>query len=233
MAKKTILLIEDTESDQRLAQAALEMEGYAVHIAASAEEGLRVLDEVEPDLVLLDLVLPGMDGLAACRQLRARSQVPIMMLTGKAEEVDKVIGLELGADDYLAKPYGTRELIARTRALLRRMDTLEHLSVPQRHLSLPLLEIDLPTRSVRVTGHEIPMTPKEFDLLYFLAAQPGRVFTRAEIMEKVWGYRPEDESYRTIDTHVKRLRQKIEESYDVPWTIATVWGVGYKFQQKE
>ena len=233
MAKKTIMLIEDTESDQRLACAVLEMEGYTVHVAGSAEDGLRMLEEVEPDLVLLDLVLPGMDGLAACQQLRARSQVPIMMLTGKSEEVDKVIGLELGADDYLAKPYGTRELIARTRALLRRMETLEHLSVPQRHLTLPSLEIDLPTRSVRVSGHEIPMTPKEFDLLYFLAAQPGRVFTRAEIMEKVWGYRPEDETYRTIDTHVKRLRQKIEETFDVPWTIATVWGVGYKFQQKE
>jgi DNA-binding response OmpR family regulator len=227
------MLIEDTESDQRLARAALEMEGYTVHVAGSAEDGLRMLEEVEPDLVLLDLVLPGMDGLAACQQLRARSQVPIMMLTGKSEEVDKVIGLELGADDYLAKPYGTRELIARTRALLRRMETLEHLSVPQRHLTLPQLEIDLPTRTVRVAGHEIPMTPKEFDLLYFLAAQPGRVFTRAEIMEKVWGYRPEDETYRTIDTHVKRLRQKIEETYPVPWTIATVWGVGYKFQQKE
>jgi two-component system response regulator ResD len=113
------------------------------------------------------------------------------------------------------------------------MENLEHLSVPQRHLTLPLLEIDLPTRTVRVAGQEIPMTPKEFDLLYFLAAQPGRVLTRGEIMEKVWGYRPEDETYRTIDTHVKRLRQKIEETFDVPWTIATVWGVGYKFQQKE
>jgi DNA-binding response OmpR family regulator len=233
MAKKTILLIEDAESDQRLAQAALATEGYQVLVAASAEEGLRLFEEAEPDLVLLDLVLPGMDGLAACRQLRARTQVPIMMLTAKGEEVDKVIGLELGADDYLAKPYGTRELIARVRALLRRMDTFEHLTIPQRHLSLPLLEIDLPTRSVRVAGQDITMTPKEFDLLYFLAAQPGRVFTREEIMEKVWGYRPEDESYRTIDTHIKRLRQKIEERYEVPWTIATVWGVGYKFQLKE
>ena len=230
---KTILLIEDTESDQRLAQAALEMEGYTVHPASSAEEGLRLFEEVEPDLVLLDLVLPGMDGLAACRLLRTRSQVPIMMLTGKSEEVDKVIGLELGADDYLAKPYGIRELIARVRALLRRMDSFEHLTIPQRHLSLPLLEIDLPMRSVRVAGQEITMTPKEFDLLYFLAAQPGRVFTREEIMQKVWGYRPEDASFRTIDTHVKRLRQKLEEEYEVPWTVATVWGVGYKFEVKE
>ena len=230
---KTILLIEDTESDQRLAQAALEMEGYTVHPASSAEEGLRLFEEVEPNLVLLDLVLPGMDGLAACRQLRTRSQVPIMMLTGKSEEVDKVIGLELGADDYLAKPYGIRELIARVRALLRRMDSFEHLTIPQRHLSLPLLEIDLPMRSVRVAGQEITMTPKEFDLLYFLAAQPGRVFTREEIMQKVWGYRPEDASFRTIDTHVKRLRQKLEEEYEVPWTVATVWGVGYKFEVKE
>ena len=233
MAKKTILLIEDSPSDQRLAQAALEMEGYAVCVAGTAEEGLQLFEEIEPHLVLLDLVLPGMDGLAACRQLRARSQVPVMMLTGKGEEVDKVVGLELGADDYLAKPYGPREMIARVRALLRRMDTSEHVTIPQRHLSMPLLEIDLPTRSVRVTGQEIAMTPKEFDLLYFLAAQPGRVYTREEIMEKVWGYRPSDDSYRTMDTHVKRLRQKLEESYQVPWTIATVWGVGYKFQSKD
>ena len=233
MAKQTVLLIEDTESDQRLAQAALEMEGYTVHVAGSAEEGLRIFDEAQPQLVLLDLVLPGMDGLGCCRQLRLRSAIPIMMLTGKSEEVDKVIGLELGADDYLAKPYGIRELIARVRALLRRMESVEQLTVPQRHLSLPLLEVDLPTRSVRVTGEEITMTPKEFDLLYFLAAQPGRVFTRQEIMEKVWGYRPEDDSYRTIDTHIKRLRQKLEEEYTVPWTVATVWGVGYKFELKE
>lgn len=233
MAKRTVLLIEDNESDQRLAQAALGNEGYQVLIAPSAEEGLRLYEEAEPDLVLLDLVLPGMDGLAACRQLRARTQVPIMMLTAKGEEVDKVIGLELGADDYLPKPYGTRELVARVRALLRRMETFEHLTVPQRHLSLPQMEIDLPTRSVRVAGQDVTMTPKEFDLLYFLASQPGRVFKREEIMEKVWGYRPRDESYRTVDTHVKRLRQKIEERYEVPWTIATVWGVGYKFQLKE
>lgn len=233
MAKQTILLIEDSESDQRLAQAALGAEGYHVHVADSAEEGLRLLEETDPDLVLLDLVLPGMDGLAACRQIRSRSQVPIMMVTGKAEEVDKVIGLELGADDYLGKPYGTRELVARVRALLRRMETYDHLTVPQRHLALPLLEVDLPTRTVRVGDEEVVMTPKEFDLLYFLAGQPGRVFTREEIMEKVWGYRPDDDSYRTIDTHVKRLRQKLEESHEVPWTIATVWGVGYKFQLKE
>jgi two-component system response regulator ResD len=229
---KTILLIEDTDSDQRLARAALQTEGYTVHAASSAEEGLRLFEEVEPQLVLLDLVLPGMDGLAACRQLRTRSQVPIMMLTGKGEEVDKVIGLELGADDYLAKPYGVRELVARTRALLRRMESFEHLAIPQRHLSLPLLEIDLPTRTVRVAGQAITMTPKEFDLLYFLAAQPGRVFTRQEIMEKVWGYRPDEGSFRTIDTHIKRLRAKLEEEHQVPWTLATVWGVGYKFELK-
>jgi two-component system response regulator ResD len=228
--KKRILLIEDTESDQRLALATLEPEGYVVHVAASGEEGLRLFDELEPDLVILDVMLPGMDGLSVCRQLRSRSQVPIIMVTGKDDEVDKVVGLELGADDYLPKPYGPRELVARVRALLRRVEAIDQIAIPQRHLSLPSLEIDLPTRTVIVDGSELVMTPKEFDLLFYLAAQPGRVFSREEIMEKVWGYRPEDDNYRTIDTHIKRLRQKIEERFVVPWALATVWGVGYKFQ---
>ncbi len=230
MEKKRILVIEDVESDQRLLQAALEPEGYLVSLAATGEEGLRLFEEQEPDLVLLDLRLPGMDGLAVCRQIRTRSQVPVMMVTAKGEEVDKVVGLELGADDYLTKPYSPRELVARVRALLRRMEALEQMGAPQRHLSLPALEVDLPTRTVQVRGHEIALTPKEFDLLFCLAAQPGRVFSREELMDRVWGYRPKDDNYRTVDTHVKRLRQKMEERFEVPWTVATVWGVGYKFQ---
>jgi len=227
---KTILLIEDAESDQRLVRSILEPEGYNLHLAGDGEEGLRLLAEVQPDLVLLDLMLPGMDGLSVCRQIRSHSQVPVIMLTAKSEEVDKVIGLELGADDYISKPFGVRELVARVRAMLRRLEALDQVGTPLRHLSLPSLEIDLPTRTVHVEGKEIRFTPKEFDLLFHLVSQPGRVFTRGELMEKVWGHRPAGGDMRTVDTHIKRLRQKLEERYDVPWSIATVWGVGYKFQ---
>ena len=233
MNKKTILSIEDTESDRQLIRAALEPEGYQLHFAGSGEEGLRLLEEVQPDLVLLDLMLPGMDGLATCRQIRSQSQAPVIMLTAKGEEVDNVIGLELGADDYLAKPFGVRELVARVRAMLRRMSMLEQTGISQRRLSLPGLEIDVPTRSVRVQGVQITVTPKEFDLLYCLASQPSRVFSREKLMEKVWGYQPEGNDLRTVDTHIKRLRRKLEEAHRVPWSIATVWGVGYKFQMKE
>jgi DNA-binding response OmpR family regulator len=233
MNKKTVLSIEDNENDRKLIRAALEQEGYQLHFAESGEEGLRLLEEVQPDLVLLDLVLPGMDGLATCRQIRAQSQAPVIMLTAKDEEVDKVIGLELGADDYLAKPFGTRELVARVRAMLRRMALLEQAGVSRRRLTLPALEVDVPTHTATVAGETVTLTPKEFDLLYCLASQPSRVFSREKLMEKVWGYQPEGSDLRTVDTHIKRLRRKLEESHQVPWSIATVWGVGYKFQMKE
>jgi len=231
--KASVLIIEDSVTDQELIRGALEPEGYTLHFVASGEEGVRLLEQEQPDVVLLDVMLPGMDGLATCRQIRARSSVPLLMVTGKNDEVDRVIGLELGADDYLGKPFGLRELVARVRALLRRMDSLERVPLPQRHVSLPGLEIDLTTRAVLVNEVSIQLTPKEFDLLYALAGQPSRVFSREELMEKVWGYLPEDSDYRTVDTHVKRLRHKLEECHRVPWSIATVWGVGYKFQLRE
>ena len=233
MNNKTILSIEDSETDRKLIRETLEPEGYQLYFAGSGEEGLGRLEEVQPDLILLDWVLPGMDGLATCRQIRSLSQAPIIMLSGKGEEVDKVIGLELGADDYLPKPFGPRELVARVRAMLRRMALLEQAGIAQRRLDLPGLEIDVPTRCVRVQGTAVTLTPKEFDLLYCLASQPGRVYSRDKLMEKVWGYQPEGGDLRTVDTHVKRLRRKLEESHAVSWSIVTVWGVGYKFQMKE
>ena len=230
MTRKTVLSIEDNENDRRLIREALEPEGYQLHLAETGEEGLLMLEELQPDLVLLDLMLPGMDGLATCRQIRSFSQAPIIMLTAKADEVDKVIGLELGADDYLAKPFGVRELVARVRAMLRRTALQEQGGPVQKRLTFPGLEVDTTSRRVVIQGEEIALTPKEFDLLYCLASRPDQVFRRDKLMEKVWGYSPEGGDMRTVDTHIKRLRKKLEESHDVKWSIATVWGVGYKFQ---
>ncbi len=229
MEKEVVLLIEDGESDRKLLSAALEKDGYRVLVASSGEEGLELLGQVSPGMVLLDLMLPGMDGLEVCRQIRGKTDIPIMMVSGRDDEVDKVVGLELGADDYVVKPYGVRELLARVHAMLRRSVLTEKAAVEKRRLVFPGLEIDLPTRSVSCQDEIVHLTPKEFDLLYHLASQPRRVFRRDEMVQEVWGYTPQNGDLRTIDTHVKRLRKKLEEGRDVPWTLSTVWGVGYKF----
>jgi len=230
MEKETILIIDDEEQDLKLVSTALDREGYTVVQAKTGEEGLEALDQSQPDLIILDLILPGMDGLEVCRQVRGRLDVPIIMLTGRDDEVDKVVGLELGADDYITKPYSIRELVARIRAMLRRTLLTEKTAQQKRRLSYPSLEVDLPTRSVVCEGETVHLTPKEFDLLYHLASQPRRVFTREEIVQDVWGYTAHGGDLRTVDTHIKRLRRKLEEGRDVPWTLATVWGVGYKFE---
>ncbi len=233
MEKESILLIEDEEQDRQLIRTALEREGYLVAEATTGEDGLTALTHQRPDLVLLDLILPGMDGFEVCRQIRAKSDLPIIMVTGRDEEVDKVVGLELGADDYVTKPVGLRELVARVRATLRRSVITKRATSQRRHLSYPGLEIDLPTRSVQCDGEEVHLTPKEFDLLYHLASHPRHVFRREDIVQEVWGYPPANGDLRTVDTHVKRLRKKIEEGRVVPWSLATVWGVGYRFDLSE
>jgi two-component system, OmpR family, response regulator ResD len=233
MESATVLLIEDQEADRRIITTALEKDGYNVLQAPSGEVGLELLQQKQPDLVLLDLILPGVDGLEVCRQIRARTNIPVIMVTGRDEEIDKVVGLELGADDYITKPYGLRELVARVRAMLRRSMVSERATSQKRRLTYPQLEVDLPTRTVVCQGESIRLTPKEFDLLYHLASQPRRVFRRDEIVQDVWGYSPQSGDLRTVDTHVKRLRKKLEEGRDVPWSLATVWGVGYKFDISE
>lgn len=229
----TILLIEDAEADRNLITLTLEKDGYTVLQAPTGEIGLELLQQQTPDLVLLDLILPGLDGLEVCRQIRARTNIPIIMVTGRDDEIDKVVGLELGADDYVTKPYGQRELVARVRAMLRRSLVSEKTTSQKRRLTFPELEIDLPTRSVTCQSEPVRLTPKEFDLLYHLASQPRRVFRRDEIVQDVWGYSPQSGDLRTVDTHVKRLRRKLEEGRSVPWSLATVWGVGYKFDVAE
>lgn len=231
--KDRVLVIDDTEQDRELAASLLKREGYDVLEAGSGEQGLELVEAEQPNLVLLDVMLPGIDGLDVCKRIRNRSEVPVIMLTARDEEVDKVVGLELGADDYITKPYKSREFVARVRAMLRRSVITERATAQKKRLVYSGIEIDLPTRSVTVEGEIIHLTPKEFDLLFHLASRPRRVFTREEIVEEVWGYSPPGGDLRTVDTHVKRLRKKLEEGRDVPWSLATVWGVGYKFEVGE
>lgn len=228
--RKKILLVDSNPEDLRVTSELLEGEGYELQVASSGSQALALFDELQPDLVVLELYLPGgPDGLEVCRQIRSRSEIPIMIVTAKNEEVDVVVGLEIGADEYMAKPFRSREFVARVRALLRRSIISERAAAQKKHLSYPGLEIDLPTRTVLVEGEEVHLTPKEFDLLFKLASNPRRVFTREELIEQVWGYSTPAGDLRTVDTHVKRLRKKVQEGRDVPWSLATVWGVGYRF----
>ncbi len=224
-AMKTILLVEDEREIARMVQAYLMREGYRVEVAFDGEEGWRRYQELSPDLIILDLMLPKLHGLELARKIRRVSDVPIIMLTALSEEADRVAGLELGADDYVTKPFSLRELAARVRAVLRRAEGIRE---PER-LSYGPLEIDLGSREVRLEGRSIDLTPIEFDLLAYLARHPGKVFTRRELLSAV-----QERSYasfpRTIDSHIKNLRHKIEPDPKNPRFIVTVHGVGYKFQ---
>ncbi len=221
---KTILVIEDDGNIRELLRLYLEQEGYAVETAQDGLEGLRAFKRVHPDLVLLDLMMPVMDGTQVMKELRAQSKVPVIMLTAKGETFDKVAGLELGADDYVTKPFEMRELIARVRAVLRRYDKDD----APRKLEFDNLIIDKESYNIIVKGEKMEIPPKEIELLYFLASSPNRVFTRAQLLDEVWGFDYFGDS-RTVDVHIKRLREKVEGVSD-QWEIKTVWGVGYKFE---
>ena len=222
---KTILLVEDEREIARMVQAYLMREGYRVEVAFDGEEGWRLYKDLEPDLIILDLMLPKLHGLELARRIRRESDVPIIMLTALSEEADRVAGLELGADDYVTKPFSLRELAARVRAVLRRAEGLRE---PEK-LTYGPLEIDLASREVQLDGRPVDLTPIEFDLLAYLARHPGKVFTRRELLSAV-----QERSYasfpRTIDSHIKNLRHKIERDPKNPEFILTVHGVGYKFQ---
>lgn len=231
--RKRILIVEDKPEDARLMAASLEPEGYEIRVATTGREALEAFSEFGPDLVILDIMLPeGPDGFELCREFRAKGDVPIIIVSAKTEEIDTVVGLELGADDYILKPFRPREFVARVRAMLRRAVFTERAEAQKKHLSYPGLEIDLPTRTVVVQDEVVHLTPKEFDLLFRLASNPRRVFTREELMEQVWGYQTPSGDLRTVDTHIKRLRKKLEEGREAAWTLATVWGVGYRFDLK-
>ena len=221
---KTILVIEDDGNIRELLRLYLEQEGYAVETAQDGMDGLRAFKRVHPDLVLLDLMMPVMDGTQVMKEIRAQSKVPVIMLTAKGETFDKVAGLELGADDYVTKPFEMRELISRVRAVLRRYDKDD---TPHK-LEFDNLIIDKESYNIIVKGEKMEIPPKEIELLYFLASSPNRVFTRAQLLDDVWGFDYFGDT-RTVDVHVKRLREKLQGVSD-KWEIKTVWGVGYKFE---
>ena len=221
---KTILIVEDDGNIRELLRLYLTQEGYNIETAQDGAEGLRAFKRIHPDLVLLDLMMPVMDGTQVIKEIRAGSKTPVIMLTAKAETYDKVTGLELGADDYVTKPFEMRELIARVHAVLRRFDdgsTTEKLEFPD-------LIIDKQSYTITVKGEKMEIPPKEIELLYFLASSPNRVFTRAQLLDDVWGFDYFGDT-RTVDVHVKRLREKLQDVSD-KWEIKTVWGVGYKFE---
>jgi len=228
----TILLVDDEESVRTVLAFPLERDGYTVVQAADGEEALERFASEPPDLVVLDLMLPRLDGLEVCKRLRASSTVPIIMLTARDDELDKVIGLELGADDYITKPFSIREFRSRVRALLRRSRANQlPQGAPEERIELGELVIDVPRRIVEVRGDVVPLTYVEFELLRTLASQPGRVFSRRMLLEALWksaDYRDP----RTIDVHVRHLREKLEAEPRTPEFILTVRGVGYRFRDR-
>lgn len=228
-----VLLIEDERNLVRVLTTHLEEDGFQVATAYDGQTGLREALRLAPDVLILDIMLPELDGLSLCRRLRSagppHSLIPILMLTARAAEVDRVVGLEVGADDYLTKPFSIRELLARVRALLRRVEMLRQASLPPAQVvTLADLVLDTASRRVTVTGRPVELTAKEFDLLALLAANPGRVFSRDYLLDRLWGYEA-TEYDRTVDTHIYRLRQKLGES-EAGRRITAVRGIGYKFE---
>ncbi len=223
----TILVVEDEREIARMVQAYLIREGYRVEVAFSGDEGLRLFHDLKPDLVVLDLMIPGIHGLELARRIRQESNVPIIMLTARAEEADRVAGLEMGADDYVTKPFSLRELAARVRAVLRRVEG----GPPPQVLQAGPFWIDLAGREAKLAGKPLDLTPTEFDLLALFVRHPGRVFTRRELLhalqERTYATLP-----RTVDSHIKNLRRKIEPNPDEPTYLLTVHGVGYKFRSE-
>jgi DNA-binding response OmpR family regulator len=227
MSKKA-LIIEDDDNIAELLRLYLEKDGFEVSAAANGAVGISEFERVAPDIVLLDIMLPVMDGWAVCRELRAVSKTPIIMLTAKGETTDKVTGLELGADDYITKPFEVRELLARVHAVMRRTEPPE---APSRVLSFDKLTIDMDSFELLIDGKKVEAPPKEMELLFPLASSPNRVSTRNQLLDEVWGFDYFGDS-RTVDVHVKRLREKLE-GVSEKWSLKTVWGVGYKFEVTE
>lgn len=224
---QTIMVVDDDPNIANLVKLYLEKEGYAVQIQSTGDGALAAFTANPPSLVLLDLMLPGMDGWQVCRAIRQQSNIPIIMLSAKDETFDKVLGLELGADDYITKPFEGKELVARIKAVLRRTNAQDSTGV----LSFPGLSISIDKYEVRFQGNVIEMPPKELEVLYFLASHQNRVFTREQLLEQVWGFEFFGDS-RTVDVHIKRLREKLTDTESLGWQIRTVWGVGYKFEVK-
>ncbi len=235
MEKKRILIVDDDENIAELISLYLVKECFDTQIAQNGEEALEKFKTYQPHLVLLDIMLPGIDGYDVCREIRKNSEVPIIMLSAKGEVFDKVLGLKIGADDYMVKPFDSNELVARVQAILRRVsqkeeglgavETTKHGDI----VSYDGLVVNLSGYNVLYNGRTVEMPPKELELLYFLASQPNQVFTREQLLDKIWGYDYIGDT-RTVDVHIKRIREKIKDCNN--WSLTTVWGIGYKFEVK-
>ena len=230
--KQKIMIVDDDNNIAELISLYLTKECFNCRIVNDGEEALREFSIFQPNLILLDLMLPGIDGYQVCREIRQKSNVPIIMLSAKGEIFDKVLGLELGADDYIIKPFDSKELVARVKAVLRRFQPAASTTTQSNGKSVeyPNLIINLTNYSVVYDGKSIDMPPKELELLYFLASSPNQVFTREQLLDHIWGYEYIGDT-RTVDVHIKRLREKIKDHPS--WSISTVWGIGYKFEVKQ
>ena len=224
-----VLVIDDDLNITELISMVLKKEFFDVKIVTEGEKALEAFRSYQPDILILDLMLPGADGYQVCREIRHQSDVPIIMLSAKTDTFDRVLGLELGADDYIIKPFDAKELTARVKAVLRRFKGNGHLgnARKEKSVSYPDLTINLTNYSVMYMGNPLEMPPKELELLYFLASSPNQVFTREQLLDHIWGYEYMGDT-RTVDVHIKRLREKIRDNE--AWSITTVWGVGYKFE---
>ena len=236
--KQRVMIVDDDANIAELISLYLAKECYETKIVYDGEEALKVFPEFRPNIILLDLMLPGMDGYQVCRELRTTSQVPIIMLYAKGEIFDKVLGLELGADDYMIKPFDSKELVARVKAVLRRYQAVPApapvtaaTAAQQQgdYVEYPDLIVNLSNYAVLYQGKSVDMPPKELELLYFLASSPNQVFTREQLLDHIWGYEYIGDT-RTVDVHIKRLREKIKDNDN--WALTTVWGIGYKFEVK-
>ena len=223
-----ILIVDDDTNICELLRLYIEKEGFEAAIANDGTAAVKMFDSFNPDLMLLDIMLPGLDGWQVCREIRKKSSCPIIMLTAKGEVFDKVLGLELGADDYVTKPFETKEVIARINAVLRRSGKNEDTN---KLVTFENLSINLTNYELKVNGEQVDTPPKEMELIYHLASNPNRVYTRDQLLDEVWGFDYYGDS-RTVDVHVKRLREKLE-GVSEKWALKTVWGVGYKFEVKE
>lgn len=230
--KQKILIVDDDPSISELISLYLNKERYDTKCVEDGEEALKAFETYKPDLILLDLMLPGMDGYQVCREIRSKSDTPVIMLSAKGEVFDKVLGLELGADDYMIKPFDSKELVARVKAVLRRSGGRKQKQDRDQvgdYVEYEDLIVNLTNYSVIYKGHTVDMPPKELELLYFLASSPNQVFTREQLLDHIWGYEYLGDT-RTVDVHIKRLREKLQDNAN--WAISTVWGIGYKFEVK-
>ncbi|MBO5573021.1 MAG: response regulator transcription factor [Clostridium sp.] len=233
--RQKVLIVDDDANIAELIALYLAKELYETKIVGDGESALEAVRDFAPDIILLDLMLPGIDGYQVCRTIRNTSQVPIIMLSAKGEVFDKVLGLELGADDYMIKPFDAKELVARVKALLRRAGAAQAAAAATakakgKYVEYPDLVVNLTNYSVMYNGRSIDMPPKELELLYFLASSPNQVFTREQLLDHIWGYEYAGDT-RTVDVHIKRLREKIKDH--AAWALTTVWGVGYKFEVRQ